>query len=191
MAQGKGSADNVIKRRKALLAIIEDCYRQGIPVTNHVLLVKLAESGFSISHRQLFRDRTIINLENTFLADLGESNYSAFLEDIKDKIEWIEQQAIDLFNTKWVTKKAIKRQIPDKDGDTIITEQQITENEAEPKARFLDIVGQCQKFKLDMLKGDNINIAVDLLSKKMRLIKDENAGLKTQLEKFKRETPGK
>lgn len=182
-APGRSAATEILKRHKAIRDIIDECHKEGRPVENSHILRRLNEMGIEIKLRQLQSDRTAINQESSFLSDLGESNYSAYMQEIMDDLDLIRKAAWEKYNAVWNTKKAKEKTV---DGKKT-TEKEVIENDAAPKARFLEIFLQCQNIKLSLLKGDNVDLAMDMLSKKLHTVKEERDGLKVQLEKARDE----
>lgn len=173
----KNSQQVILRRYKAITEIMEECVRDNVTPSNMTILKRLEHRKIKISYWQLCRDIAVVNQENSFLRDLGESNYSAMLQRTSDNLDRAETEAWEKYNAEWTTTRSRERETP----KGTFTEEETTKNDASAKAKFLEIFVLCQKTRLEMLKGDNILISVDMLSKKLNQVKEERDGLKIQL----------
>lgn len=167
--KGRNSDESVDKRRLALQEIINGCHKSGNPPSNQYLLEQLSKRGFPITRMTLYTDRRWLAKQNTFVRDIAESTYSQIIEDIFNNISLIESKAFELANKSWTKTKTITRTNPNakKGQPKTITETQTETNDAVPKERFLSLALDCQRERMNLLKGDVTDITVAMLSKRL------------------------
>jgi len=167
--KGRNSDESVDKRRLVLQEIINDCHKSGNHPSNRYLLEQINKKGFPITRMTLYTDRVKLARENTFVRDIAESTYSQIIEDIFNNITFIESEAFEMANKSWTRTKTITRNNSNKKKGQpkTITETHTETNDAVTKERFLRLALECQTAKINLLKGDTINITVALLSKKL------------------------
>jgi len=85
--------------------------KKGIPITRTYLIESLKKKGHIIDKSTLYRDRTFLNHNNTFIRDIAESNYSEMMQDIWEKLEWVEEQSLEQYSKKWTNSKVVQRSI--------------------------------------------------------------------------------
>ena len=175
---------DILNRRTAIKQIIIHLKRQGTPVNRFTIKPYLDQRGFVVNHSTIYRDLTIINRENTWVRDLAESNYSAYQEQISNTLDWIEQQAIILYNKDWKSIRTTQKQVPANDGTKTLTEQTVTSESANQKATFLSIIKQVQELKIKHTNGENINISAALLGKRFSKIKESEPTTKIDVLKL-------
>lgn len=172
--------EDIQSRRNALRKIILEYEKQDKEITRNALLKELDKKGFHIDMATLYRDRTSLNKENTFIEDIAaESNYSAYIEEMFEKIHRVEEKAGQLYEMKWTDDKIIKRET--RDGQ--FKEEHHTSENPGPKIGLLNVILKCQEAKLKMFSGDNINISVTLLGRKLEEYKVELEKLRSQEKK--------
>jgi Fe2+ or Zn2+ uptake regulation protein len=165
--------EDVTMRRLEVQKIALQLKQKGKPVNRYSVYPLLKKKGFVTSYTTVYRDINAISRENTWVRDLAESNYSAYQEEISNRLQWIEDQAEKQYKKKWKTaKKSIKNQ-KTKEGALETTEQSITTENAQPKIGFLKIIKEVQELKMKHTNGENINISAALLGKKFNKIKTQ------------------
>lgn len=105
---------------------------------------------YDYSIQKYNRDIREINVDNTFLSDIARYNYSSYLSQIWENLESLEDET--------------KSNFYDPSGFVKVNSKKI----------YLDI----QKVKLELLGGKALDVSVELLGKRMRLLRDENTRLK-------------
>ncbi len=161
-------------RRDALAAVLEDALRKDIHPKRSYLLEAMRKKGHPVSVPVLYADMTALNRGNTFVRDLTESNYSAYIEEIYRRLQWVEAEAERQYGREWTTNQRIIRVGPQ--GEE--TETHITEEQAQPKAQFLALIAKTQELKHKILVGDTTQLSAALLSEKFQSMKEELETLK-------------
>jgi len=169
--KNRPSNELVMKRRKSLSEIIDELQKTGKPITRDGLIEQVKKLGYKNYNRNtLFDDRTFLNKGNTFIASLTESNYSQYMEDIFSQLTWVEEQAMQQYEKEWTNSKLVTKDDPEKG---ITTEKHTTDELAQPKAAFLNIIKDIQKIKYEFLTGNNIHFSAALLMKKFQQMQQE------------------
>lgn len=140
------------------------------------LIDDLKKRGYKSNRNILYDDRTALNKGNIFIADLTESNYSQMMDDIFEKLSWIEEEAMKQYNRKWTNSKTVTKNT-DKGK---ITETHTTKEIAQPKAAFLSIFKDSQKIKYEFLTGNNIHVSAALLRQKFQQMQQKIFELERQ-----------
>jgi len=175
----KNSSAKIIKKRHdALRRIIVKFNQNGSSPTRKELLSELAKKGFKIDYSTLYRDRTSINAENSFIEDISRYNYSAYVEDIWDKLDWIIDNSMENYHKNIPITKKIEHE---KNGVIETTIQKI-ENKSDSRYKFLRLILDASMAKFSMMRGDSINVSVALLEKKFQQLRDENIHYKDEYE---------
>ena len=66
----------------------------------------MREAGFNdYTRRMYYYDKINLNKNSTFLIDLGQYNYSAYVEEISDNLTFIEEQAKAMYRQDWNPKQ--------------------------------------------------------------------------------------
>ncbi len=165
----KRKVEDVVQRQIALAEILDGYRKRGISPRRHALLTDLEAKGFPVTVATLYRDRTSLNRHNSFIRDLTESNLSAYMEEIYDRLTWVEEEAAKQYDQKWTMNQVIKRRGPK--GEEI--EQHSTSEIAQPKAQFLSVISKAQELKHKLLVGDNTQLSAALLAEKFQKMKEE------------------
>jgi len=177
----KKSTDEQVNRRIDLQKIIDAAKKKGIPITRKYLISQLKKKGYTIDKSTLYRDRTFLNQNNTFIRDIAESNYSEMMQDIWEKLEWVEEQALLQYDKKWTNSKEIKRQIYDKDeGVVTLHDMILTDELSQPKSAFLNLIKDIQKQKFEFLTSHNVHLSAAMLARKLTLYKNQIAELQNK-----------
>ena len=117
--------------------------------TNQELIKHMNKTWPNYTRHSLYDDKIAIKSGSTFIHDLSLYSFSAYIEDIFNKIELIEREAMKDFN----------------DSSGFV------------KVNSKKIVLDAQKVKADILTGQTINISVELLAKNMRKLQEQNKKL--------------
>lgn len=149
----KNVAD-IIERQTILAEIISDQKAEHNPTTPKELLPKMKKRGYNIDRSTLYRDRLAINQRNSFVRDLSESNYSSYIQDMFENIDYVTDEAMQMLTTTG------------NDKTKILSGKLILEG---------------VRTKTEILSGKVLDISVELLSKKMRSMREENNNLQQEL----------
>jgi len=177
------NSTTIEKRRKALRRIISDYGQKGKKPSRKELLFELAKKGFKIDLSTLYRDKTSINGENSFLRDIAEANYSVYVEEMWDNLDFIIENSIENYHKNFPITKTTKHE---KNGEIETTIQTI-KNNPDSKQKFLRLILDATMEKASLIKGDTINFSVAFLSKKLHKFEDELSLYKTDVEQKTRE----
>lgn len=181
----RAKVDIVLNRRIELAKTIEDFQKKGLPITRQVLIDALKKKGFIVDRYILYNDRIDLNKGNTFIRDLTESNFSAFMQGIWDKLEWMEHEAIIQYEKKWTNNKTVTKKLDGKKTDKI-TETHKTNEIATPKIAFLGLMKDIQKAKYDFLTNHNIHFSAALLQQKFQQMQQQLYTLQKENEETKK-----
>jgi len=161
----KRSNNNMVNNRRVeLQKIIDEFKKKGVPITRQGLIDELQKKGYTSNRNILYDDRTALNKDNTFISDLTESNYSQMMQDIYEKLSWVEEQAMTQYNKKWTNSKLVTKNT----AQGTFEETHTTDEIAQPKAAFLSIIKDTQKLKYEFLTGNNIHLSAVLLMQKFQ-----------------------
>lgn len=147
--------NDIVTRQHTLEEIISNLKSENIPVTPKILLEKMKKKGYKIDRSTLYRDRLAVNQRNSFLRDLSESNYSDYVENMWNDIEFVKQEAHEMMKN---TTNARTRIIAGK------------------------LMLETVRTKVELFSGSVLNVSVELLAKKMQKFREENNYLKQRLE---------
>lgn len=163
------ATEDITTRRHEVEKIISHLKKNNKKVNRYTVHEILVTKGYNTHISTVYRDITAVNRENTWVRDLSESNYSTYMEDIYNSLEWAETQAVEQYNKTWTANKIVKKQT--NEGDT--TETTTTQELGAPKNAFLSTFIKANELKHKMLTGDNINISAALLGKKLNELKKQ------------------
>jgi len=176
--KAEGSNSTIIeKRRKALRRIISNYGQKGEKPSRKDLLFELSKKGFKIDLSTLYRDKTKINEESSFLRDIAETNYSAYVEEMWENLDFVIENSIEIYHKNFPITKTTKHE---KNGKIETTIQTI-KNHPESKQKFLRLILDATMEKVSLFSGSTINFSVAFLSKKMHQFKAENEQYKFEL----------
>ncbi len=154
MSKQKGdSEENSEKRLRALDAILEKYDLEKKKPTHKQLLSELKTKGFAISYSTLIRDLANAAVNNEFVHNLASKTYSKIMEDCFNSMEFVEEQARLILETKWTKSSIIKKTLEDGSTETTIT---TTRELAEPKLKALQIISENAERKSKMINGESI-----------------------------------
>ncbi|MCE9653057.1 MAG: hypothetical protein K8Q89_08410 [Nitrosarchaeum sp.] len=167
----KGSTNLAIQqRREMVMLIIGTIKNEGRIVTvdlvhQRMLQIKLKNGKkpySTIDRSTIGNDMKKINVENTFVRDLSQYNYSALKENIFASLQWIYGEAKKNYEKTWTLSKTITRKIKEDVFEEVITTEEI----AGPKIAFLNIMKECTKEMNEIQDGRSSQISVALLSQR-------------------------
>jgi hypothetical protein len=182
MKTKNSTAESIGARRETLRKIIAEHDNKGEPYTREQLLKELADKGFEIDYATLYRDRTTINRSNPWLEDMVESNYSAMQEEIYNQLLLVQDECWKNYRKVWTKCRIVTRTTP---TDNVV-EKCIEKNESNTKTKFLEIIENCQLVKQNLLKGENVQLAVKLVGNKVEELLDELAIVKKERDILKK-----
>lgn len=187
MSKSKGSTQiNEKNRQEQIALIITRFHSSGKAVTVYTIQKELKESARKIivDIRTIYRDLIEINKENSFVKDLAQYHYSKMVEDLYTNYSWIYNEARKNYLKKWTLSKTITRISKEEE----IIEEVTTEEIAQPKIAFLNIMINSQKAMEDIIDGRSQKISVALLSRRFVEIErelDEANQYKSKYEKLR------
>lgn len=183
----KSTVKVVLERRAALKETIDEARKKGIPISRDYLITELEKRDFKSNRNILYDDRTALNREgNTFIADLTEANYSQYMQDIFEKLIWIEDESMIQYNKKWTNSKLVTKNNGEKGEQT---EKHITGELAQPKAAFLGILRETQKLKYEFLSGNNVHLSAALIAQKFQVMQQHIYELEEEAAATKKTKP--
>ena len=163
MKKTQSSAQDIKKRRDALLFILLDFKKKGLEPSREQLLQFLSRKGYKIDLSTLYRDRCALNMENSFVKDLTFlPNYSAYMEDMWEDMEIVRRWCLEKIHDMWDSKN--------------------------PHLMFQvgKLLHENVKTKIDFLNGGVLSLSISLLTKEVKKIKEENQALKNNNQLFEK-----
>jgi hypothetical protein len=162
-----------------------DLISKDIPITSHNLMTGMEKKGFNGTRFQFYNIRNRLNETDTFVMDISQTQYSSMIHGIWDKLEFVEQEAMKLFSADWEIKKTRTSQATSDEADRNRWEE-IEANQYKPKHDFLELIGKIQKQKLELMKGDVLNVSIAMLEKKFQQLRDESEAKSQELKHWKK-----
>jgi hypothetical protein len=158
-----------------------DLVKKGKPLTNQNLMTGLAKKGFKGDRFLFYRIQKKWQENSNFVISIAETQYSAMIEDIWNKLKHIEDQSLDLAGRDWTEIKTREG-----DGTEGSSYTETTPNQYKPKHDFLKLAKEVQKEKRELLKGDVINVSVAMLEKKFQMLRDESEAKSQEISHLKK-----
>lgn len=186
MSKSKGSTQLNEKNRQAQITLIIAKFNSiGQIPTVYTIQKELKESTRKIivDIRTIYRDLIEINKENSFVKDLAQYHYSKMVETAYTNYAWVYNQARKNYLKKWTLSKTITRTTKEEE----IVEEVTTEEIAQPKIAFLNIMLNSQKSMEDIIDGRTQQVSVALISRRFVELErelDEAKQYKSKYEKF-------
>ena len=181
----KPSTKVFLKQVGKLRSVETELMEQGKPLTNRNLITGLEAKGLKVDRFKLYRLKQTLGENNNFVLKIAESQYSVMVQDIYDKITFVEDACFDLAGKDWTQHEVQTSE--DEDGHNY---EKTTDNEHKPQSDFYRLVLDCQMAKMKIMSGDVINVSVAMIERNFDRIRDENqeyiheiARLKEKLEK--------
>ena len=154
--------------------------REGKALTNKNLIVGLELKGLKVDRNKLYTLKQSLNKKNNFIVSISESQYSAMVQDVYDKIMYIEDKCTALAEEDWTTHT-----ISTGNGDRN-NFQKHERNQHKAKLDFCRIVLDCQNAKAKLLQGDVINVSVALIERNFDRLRDENAEYVREIQRLRK-----
>ncbi len=160
--------------------VTTDLIKEGLPLTNKNLMSGLEKKGLKVDKNKLDHMKRAVNKNNQFVVAISESQYSAMVQDIYDKINVIEDECFELAKQDWTQHEV---QTSEDDDGTNYT--RTTDNEHKPKHDFYKLALDCQVAKTKILSGDVINASVALIEPNFNRLRDEMKEYKMENERLR------
>ena len=159
----------LIRRQKLLQKILDDNSQYSILYGGvNDIIQKMREAGFKdYNHRMYYRDKTDLNKNSTYILDLAQFNYSAYVEEINDDLTFVEEQALAMYRQEWNQDKTIIKNIVVNNEIVQVEEHHKTAPNATPKLKALEILTNAQKLKMQLISGDTLNVSAALVGRRM------------------------
>ena len=179
----------LLQRQAVLQRLHNDHPSTSADGTTDSIIQQMREAGFKDYNRQMhYRDKTDLNKNSTFLIDLAQFNYSAYIEEISDNLRFIEEQAKAMYRQEWNQDKTITKHIVVNNELVQVEEHHKTAPIAAPKLKALEIIANVQKLRTDLVSGDTLNISAALIGKKFREMQEDVNRLEKPVPKSKSKT---
>lgn len=171
------SQKQIVKYSNELSAVQSSLIKEGKPLTHKNMLTGLEAKGFKGTRQQFYVILRKLNEGSNFVIAISESQYSSMIEDIWNKLNFIEDECMDLAGQDWTE---IKTRAGDGTEGSSFTET--TPNQYKPKHDFYKLAKEIQKEKRELLKGDTINVSVAMIEKKFQLVREESEAKSQQIQ---------
>jgi hypothetical protein len=163
--------------------VTTDLVKEGLPLTNKNLMSGLEAKGLKVDRDKLDYLKQAMNKNDNFVVAISESQYSAMVRDIYDKINVIEDECFDLAKKDWTQHET---ETSTGEGDHSTYERiRTTDNEHKPKHDFYKLALDCQVAKTKILSGDVINASVALIESNFNRLRDETKEYKMENERLR------
>ena len=181
MKTRNSSAENIQKRRNTLSNILLKYQRKSVIPSRDELLKELEKSGFHIDLATLYRDRTILSKGNTWIEDLGESNFSAYCQNIYDSYEFIASKCLEYLRKEWVVKTTKTKN----DGKDKIIETSETDITSTTHIKMLTLLKDINHAIQELMDGSRLDVTMTLLARKLDEYKEELNRITIERDKLK------
>ena len=180
MKSKEGTKQVILQRHTILNEIFQQYRIKGLPLTTIQAISIMKERGFRDYTTQMyFRDKRDLNSQSTFIVDLAKTDYSAYMEEIDLLMQFVQVEALNIYNNTWNNDKTITKQVNTKDeGIVNLTDTHETADIATPKLKALEIMLDVAKLRKELISGDNLNLSAALLGQKYREMRDKINSLK-------------
>ncbi len=148
----KTSREQISRRRNILSEYLKESLDNRLIPTDRECIAHMSKDYEGYSRGALYRDKLAIKAGSKFIHELSTYSYSAYIEDLFNKIELVESESMKDFEHS--------------SGFVRINAKKL----------MLD----CQKVKGDLLSGQVLNVSVEKLGKKLRETLEENKKLKEE-----------
>ena len=186
----KMTATAITLRRNILSNILADDARSARhkPMKRTDIIEAMRNAGYrDYSIMAYHRDKTALNASSTFVQDLCQSNYSAYIEEIYNKLIFLEEQAVDMYSQDWNSDKTILKKIEgiSDEPEKIMQEIHKTAPAAAPKLKALELVAKAQEIKAKIITGDTLQLSAAMLGQKYSEMQEEIERLRKLVPKEK------
>jgi len=167
------SVREINQRRKVIEEIYDDLVKNGKKPSAKNIMLELTKRGVLISRSTLYTDLTENNKGNTFLNDLVRYNYSAYLHEIWDNIEFVISESFEMYDKlDKMNSDNSKSKSEDTPNDIKITH---------PKHLCLNTVLKATELKIKMLEGRPGDASLTLLLHQFKMTEQQVAILERKL----------
>ena len=190
MAIKKRSNRAIITQRRAVLQKTQNDHPStSANGTVDGIIQQMKDAGFKdYNHRMYYRDKTELNQNSTYVLDMTQFNYSAYMEEVSDDLRFIKEQALAMYRQEWNQDKTITKHIVVNNEIVQVEEHHKTAPIAAPKLKALEIIANVQKLRTDLVSGDTLNISAALIGKKFREMQEDVNRLEKPVPKSKSKT---
>ena len=176
----KATPKEIEQRVKILSGVIEEARNRDQQIDTNYLLYKMRMEGYQNYTRNiLYKDRLTLDSDNNYIRHFLP-RYSRVQEDIFNRLNWMEDQCLELFDSDWQMEKHITRDTKDGVMKTVIIEDQSKKG----KLDAIKTLTKVMELKQKHCEGQNIQISAvivqkEIATKKVQLIKltEENKKL--------------
>lgn len=177
-ASSKPTDEEIKFRQKVLGQIIEEARAREDIINENFLLMKMKSNGFpDYTRMKLYTDRFAIDSQNNYIRHFLP-RYSRYQEDIANRLDWMEDQCMELFESDWMVEKHLYKQTKDGEFHSVVIEDQ----NKKAKLDCIKTLSKVVELKQKHCEGQNIQIAAVVVGKeltnKKKLIKDQQEEIK-------------
>ena len=190
MAIKKRSNRAIITQRRAVLQKTQNDHPStSANGTVDGIIQQMKDAGFKdYTRRMYYHDKTELNQNSTYVLDMTQFNYSAYMEEVSDDLRFIKEQALAMYRQEWNQDKTITKHIVVNNELVQVEEHHKTAPIAAPKLKALEIIANVQKLRTDLVSGDTLNISAALIGKKFREMQEDINRLEKPVPKSKSKT---
>lgn len=170
-------------RRNSLRSILGD----GKHHPRSEIMRRMKEVGYTDYNTMMYyRDATAVNKKSSFVKDLITSNYSAYVEEVWNRLQDVEERANEVYKQKWTSSKTTTKQTISKGVVVNLVEETKSDEIAAPKLKALEIIASVQELKHKVIVGDNLQLSAAMLGEKFKEMESEIKRLKKYAPETKR-----
>jgi hypothetical protein len=168
------------KQLKKFEKVTAELIKEGLPLTNKNLMNGLETQGLKVDADKLYYLKQAVNKNNNFVLAISQSQYSAMIQDIYDKIMIIEGECFELAKEDWTIHEV--QTSDDADGHSY---EKTIDNQHKPQSDFYRLALDCQTAKTKILSGDVINASVALIESNFNNLRNERDDYKKEAERLR------
>jgi cell division protein FtsB len=165
--------NKTIKQQVKMYCDVEaELIKEGKMITNQNIATGLEAKGLkSLTRGKLYRLKQTASEKNNFVLNIARSQYSAMVQDIYDKILFIEDKISGLAEDDWTMHET---ETSSGDGDHANFEKTKTiDNQHKPRHDFYRLLLDCQTAKTKILSGDVMNVSIAMIEQNFNKLRDE------------------
>ena len=169
----KKPSNKTIKQQVVMLEAVEaELIKDGKMITNANLVTGLEAKGLKVLTRgKLYRLKQTASEKNNFVLNIARSQYSAMVQDIYDKILFIEDKIAGLAEDDLTMHET---ETSTGDGEHANYEKTKTiDNQHKPRHDFYRLLLDCQTAKTKILSGDIMNVSIAMIEQNFNKLRDE------------------
>lgn len=171
------------RRLMVLSEHIEDLNSKCKKFSRKDLLSYLKSQKIKTSQTNLIRDLEYLATNNKFVENIG-LHYSQYMENVSQTYDFVETEALKIYNKKWTQSKAIKKQALNREGDIVTLTEVVTTTEiAAPKLGALKLIADVAKQRQELASGKNLELSAAMWIGKVKGYEEEIKRLKSKLPK--------